>query len=63
MDCVKSNYDFVVGTMPTLWRGALCLSILPPGAHVSLETVFWCWQTQSTSNFCLSVVKRDSCMR
>lgn len=45
MDCVKSNHDFVVGTMPTLWRGALCLPILLPGAHVSLETVFWCWQT------------------
>lgn len=52
----------MVGTMPTQWRGALYLPILPPGAHVSLETVFWCWQTQSTSNFCLPVVKRDSCM-
>lgn len=46
------HHSFVVGTMPTQWRGA----------HVSLETVFWCWQTQSTSNFCLPVVKRDSCM-
>lgn len=29
---------------------------------VSLEALFWCLQTQLASNFCLSVVKRDSCM-
>lgn len=51
-----------MGIMPTWWRGALCLPILSLGAHVSLETVFWCWQTQSASDFCLPVVKRDSCM-
>lgn len=62
----RTQKSFIVGSVHAVLKGSLWLPTLLSVAwkrrQILLKAAFWCLQSQLTSNFCLSVVKRDSCL-